>query len=258
MDCEHIQRILHPYLDGELGPSEVAQLEEHCVRCPECSALRDQQQALSLRLKGIIPRTASPALRARIQEAMDATATAPRTPRAGIAPHPLRHPIAWRIPASLAAALALGWLLGDVHHAAGPHDQLTHDLVALHQRSLLPGHLTDVPSSNQHIVKPWFAGKVDYAPWADDLASLGYPLEGGRVDIVDGRRVAVLVFRHNQHLINLVERPISWAEDGAFSDHTADGYQILCWATQGQHFAAITDMNAADLAAFATTVRAHQ
>jgi anti-sigma factor RsiW len=125
--------------------------------------------------------------------------------------------------------------------------RLTAEIVASHVRSLISDRVTDVASSDQHTVKPWFNGKLDYAPPVHDLTTEGFPLAGGRVDYIDHRHVATLVYRRRQHTINLYVWPAAGDKDGAPKRFTQDGYQILGWSRDGMRYWAISDVDAPQL-----------
>ncbi len=247
MDCAQARQKLPPYLDGELDAADARQLEQHLGSCTACAELAARQRTLGNDLRQAI-RLESPAgLRERILAQADAS-TRPAT-----RPRRVRMPaLAWF---AAAACLAIGWFLSHWWYQPTSGDLLVHDLVAAHVRSLLPGHLTDVQSSDHHTVKPWYAGKLDYAPWVEDLAAEGFPLVGGRIDFIAGQRVAVLVYQRRQHVIDLMVSP---RESG--TEHspitTDEGYHLLSWELQGQRFTAISDVNPAELATFAAAVRA--
>jgi anti-sigma factor RsiW len=221
-------------LDGELDVAQSAAVERHVADCSACAQafarLREQKAALRA-----LPRFDAPdQLRHSIRDAL----------RREVAP-PAPAPI-WRwaaIAACLCLAVSLGW---NAVQWRGAEASLEEGVVASHIRSLLASHLMDVPSSDQHTVKPWFAGKLDFSPVVKDLAAQGFPLEGGRVDYLDGRRVAALVFRRAQHTINLFTWP---AAAGASASHAArDGYNVLHWTHGGMAYWAVSDVSAAELA----------
>jgi len=255
MECEQLTRVLHPYLDGELDPAAAAEAAAHCAGCPACATVIARQRALGRELAALIPQQAPAALRQRIARRLAAAGPDLLRPAAPGAARP-RHRPPLRLAAALAAALLLGWLLAWGRYHEGADDALVRQLVALHQRALLPGHLTDIESSDHHAVKPWFNGRLDYAPWVDDLKRVGFPLSGGRVEILDGRRVAVLVFRRRDHVIDLVVNPLGLGDEPLFAMTTNEGYQIQTWTIKGQYLAAISDLNADELAQFAAAVRA--
>lgn len=155
--------------------------------------------------------------------------------------------------ASLVAALVLGWIANSLLHSArGTTDsssEMVASLVDMHVRSLMADHLTDVRSSDQHTVKPWFAGKIDFAPRVPDLASVGFSLLGGRVEYVAGHTAAALVYGRRGHVVNLFIWPTT-APDEAVSTATHNGYSLVHWAEHGLSYWAVSDAAAAELQAF--------
>jgi anti-sigma factor RsiW len=165
-----------------------------------------------------------------------------------------RRPLLWRA-AGLAAAFAtvalVSWNLALFQAEPSTEDLLARDLVAAHVRSLMGGHLDDVLSSDQHTVKPWFTGKLDFSPPVHDLAGAGFTLTGGRLDYVGGRPVAALTYRYRLHVINVFVWPAPGAPDSAPAAVTRQGYSIVRWTHGGMTFRAVSDAAAAQLAALA-------
>lgn len=256
MSCTQSGPILDAYVDNELDPSRSLEIERHLESCAQCQArvrsLRDMRQ----RLASPEMRFAAPAaLRARVLDIAQTQDSAPG-PR-NLREFPARERTRFS-PALFAAAAALVifsitgllWL-----RSRDSERELTRDLVAAHVRSLMVAdHLLDVPSSDQHTVKPWFHGKLDYAPKVADLATSGYPLAGGRLDYIGGRPVAVLVFQRRQHPINVFEWPTTTA-DVRPHNRIAAGYNLVHWNENGMEYWAVSDLNYNELAAFVELLR---
>jgi anti-sigma factor RsiW len=188
---------------------------------------------------------APPSLRARVERLLEAEARPPRRLRAA-AP--------WAFSggfAALAASLAIVMIQANV-------GALEDQLVAGHVRSTLAAHLVDVETSDRHVVKPWFNGRIDFAPPVVELADAGYPLAGGRLDYLDDRVVAALVYRRNRHVINLFVWPSKPGPKLPPGAALRSGYSIAHWRSRGLEFWAVSDIDAGDLEAFrrAFTARA--
>ena len=248
MECTQARNVLHGYLDGELDQETARACELHVASCPDCALERDRQLALQRTLRQVIPRQAPPALRQRIVAELDAvvTSSAKRVawPQLGL----------W---VSLAAVLLVTWFAARLWYAPSASAALEQEVVAAHVRSLLPGHLTDVASSDHHTVKPWFTGRIEFAPWVEDLAAQGFPLIGGRLEVMSGTRVAALVYQRRQHTINLFERPAG-SEAPAMKTTSREGYHILAWSQDGRYFVAISDIAMAELVELQGAVRQAQ
>lgn len=189
MNCKQSTDLILPHLEGELDPAQAAELDAHLRGCPQCRASSDEQRQLGAALKTQALRFAEPAkLRLRIAAALEDEAAAESRPRMPTASAPPRRPAYWR-PAAMAASLVLAIAAssGMTAYFTLPRQQDTvvQQVVSDHIRSLMAGHLTDVASSDQHTVKPWFHGKLDISPPVDDLKDQGFPLVGGRLDYLD-------------------------------------------------------------------------
>lgn len=244
MNCKDTPDLIHRHIDGELEPGPAGALEAHLSDCADCARLAEQQRGWQRAVKAKATRHAAPdRLRSRLAVALaEADATAQATSR----------PAGWR-PLAMAASLALAVVTSSGLTAyfmqPAEQDRLVQDVVSGHVRSLMAGHLTDVASSDQHTVKPWFHGKIDLSPPVDDLASDGYPLIGGRLDYLDRRPVAALVYRHREHPINLFVMTAD-AQDGATASFVQRGYNILRWTRGGLSFWAVSDLNLSELKEF--------
>jgi anti-sigma factor RsiW len=251
MTCNESLSLLEADADGELDLIRHLELEAHLRACPECARLAGAARARRAALREGLPRfTAPPQLVERIRASLGAEG-APRGTGAGRAP--ILWPI-WNI-AGVAASLALAVLGGYAWgraHARG--EALFGEAVSDHVRSLQASHLMDVVSTDQHTVKPWFAGKLDFSPPVADLADIGFPLVGGRLDHLDGRSAAALVFRRRQHAVNLFIWP---ANGGAVAVHRAreNGYTAIAWSRAGLNFVAVSEISADELEQFVGAFR---
>jgi anti-sigma factor RsiW len=236
--------LLHAMLDGELDAANAVQFEEHLKTCSDCAAEYERQRALrsALRRPEIAYR-APDALREQLTRKLDEAAPA--------APRQLRRRslrASWWVSGvslALAASLALFVLLPQTGESP-----IERQIIDSHVRSLLADHLTDIPSSDHHTVKPWFNGKIGVAPEAADLAQEGFPLAGGRLDYIDHRVVAAVVYRRGGHVINLFVWPSPDAKDSPPQASSYQGYNLLHWVDAGTTFWAVSDTSMADLDEF--------
>jgi len=239
-DAGHVAAQLEAWLDGELDAAEAAAVEAHLKDCGTCAAAAGRYRALRAAIRVELPALTAPdVLRARVRDAVREAA-----PRAG----PIRL-VPWRAIGAVAAmvvAIAGAWKVGVWQAGA---DRLTDDLLAAHVRSLMPGHLTDVTSTDQHTVKPWFDGRLDYSPPVADETTRGFPLLGGRLDYVGGRPVAALVYGRRLHRINVFVWPERYGSRGpARADR--DGYHLEHWTRGDMTFWTVSDLNAEELNTF--------
>jgi anti-sigma factor RsiW len=243
VSCELTQSVLHGYIDGELDAARAAEFERHLSSCPQCASALETQETLraSIQQAGLYER-APIALRRKLEGQY-------RPPMA-VAAAPLRtgvRPTQWL---ALAAAFVLAFLIG-ARLLTGPsgrggQTELASAIVDAHLRSLQPGHLEDVISTDQHTVKPWFDGKVDFAPPVRDLANEGFPLQGGRLDVVKGRQVAVLVYGRRKHVMNVFIWPTS-DPDTQPQAGSQLGYNWIDWRKGGMEMYAVSDVSTSDL-----------
>ena len=262
LPCAEVARLLHAWVDDELDVRTALEVEEHLGRCRACAAEERALRGLQAQLRERLPRYApSAALLSRLQGALHAEAglpapeaTAPAQPRAipapaRIAASPWRRVAFAAVP--LAAALALVVFAG-----RSPADGAQADaVVSAHVRSLLANHLTDVASSDQHTVKPWFQGKLDYSVSVTDWTAEGYPLVGGRLDYIDDAPAAALVYRRNQHVVNLFIWPAKGGAGEGLRHLARRGYGAYRWEKDGMAYWAVSDLNDAELEKFVGLVR---
>jgi len=244
MNCEQIQPLLEAHHDGELDAANTLAIEHHLADCPQCFARLRNLGDLRTRLGNDALRYRAPeGLKGKIRAAVESAAKAeqPATPtRVFWARH------GW---SAAAAALVAAFVLVQVHPGR-QDDVLLAELTSSHVRSLMVNHLTDVPSSDQHTVKPWFDGKLDFAPPVKELRDSGFPLVGGRLDYIAGRPVAALIYARQKHFINL----FIWPSAPGVSDPSAsarNGYHLVHWTNRGMTFWAVSDLNEKELMDFA-------
>ncbi len=241
---------LDAYLDDELAAADARELEAHLAQCPECARFRNERLELRAAIRAQVPTFEAPAaLRNRVRAAVGATGGVARAPR--------RFAVRgmWRslaLAASLVVVALGSWRLA-LQRAAG--ESLADDVLTSHIRSLMPGHLTDVLSSDQHTVKPWFNGRLVYSPPVYDFSGRGYPLLGGRLDYVDGRSVAALVYGRRQHLINVFLWPVARRPAAAPASRTHQGYHLLHWTTADYTYWVVSDLGLPELGDFAGLLR---
>jgi anti-sigma factor (TIGR02949 family) len=256
LSCKLTQRFVPGYLDGELDLSRTIEMETHLQTCAECARELERLQALRAALQhGALAYAAPEGLRERIQSSLRASTpreTAERT--SGWHGFQFLRPVLLMRLAGAFAVLALcavtAWQL--LPGLRGPTNQqrLAAEVLASHVRSLEAGHLLDVASTDQHTVKPWFDGRLDFSPPVEDLASDDFPLVGGRLDYLEGREVAALVYQRRKHFINVFVWP---GVTGSSSPQIVDsrqGYNMTRWSRGGFQFWAVSDVGAPDLAEF--------
>jgi anti-sigma factor RsiW len=238
-----IERDLDAYVDRELDPPAEQRVQAHLDSCGICRRRVDERQTLARLVRSTATYAAPPQLRARL-----ALQTRRRIS--------LQRLSTWAAAAVLVVSVGSGLLL--IRSAAARADVATEEAVNGHVRSMMADHLFDVRSTDQHTVKPWFLGKLDFAPPVVDLASVGFPLVGGRLDYLDGRSVAALVYPRRQHPINVFIAPAGAAPDRpTLEERSIRGFQVRHWTRGGMTFWAVSDLNAVELSEFARAFQAH-
>jgi anti-sigma factor RsiW len=242
MTCAEAEVLLHALLDGELDAGHARYVETHVADCPRCVAQLRQYRALHHAMSAADLRfTAPPSLRNRIEAAL---------PSGRAARAPSRR---WLLQGFAMGSMVSAAAAATVMFAIVRTDQdqrLFSEVISAHLRSLQAEHLTDVETSDQHTVKPWFNGRLDVAPPVVDLTAQGFTLLGGRLDYVDGVGVAAIVYRRRKHVINLFVAPAAGAEDRGAKIETVQGFNIRRWTEQGLNFWAVSDINVDELQEF--------
>lgn len=242
MNCSG--ELIEAYMDEELDAGLKAAVEEHLSTCRDCSEalarLREQKAGIKLAAPYY---TAPVPVERAVREALRRAAAE----EAGAK----RPDTNWRwlaIAASVLLAMSLAWNLSGLRPRAAENDVVAQGVLSDHIRSLMGEHLLDVPSTDQHTVKPWFNGKVDFSPDVKDFAADGFPLVGGRLDYLMNRTVAALVYRRRQHVINLFTWP---SDSAAVEDHfSRNGYNVIRWTHGGMTYWAVSDLNLNELEQF--------
>jgi anti-sigma factor RsiW len=250
VSCKLTQRFVPGYLDGELDLSRTIEMETHLQVCGECAQELERLQALRAALqRGSLAYAAPAALRERIQSSLRASSGA------DVQESKIKWPFLnfWQL-AGAFALLALisisGWQWTARLRAPSSEQRIAAEVFSGHVRSLEGNHLMDVVSTDQHTVKPWFDGKLDFSPPVEDLANDGFPLVGGRLDYLEGREVAALVYQRRKHFINVFAWPDAAGSSSTQTIEPRQGYNMTRWSRGGFQFWAVSDVGASDLAEF--------
>jgi len=271
MHTDHCLDLLDAYVDGELPSDERAAVRAHVAECVSCAGALESLAATSRILQeNLVHYVAPDVLKARIRSALaDAPASeldsspalgpTPRSTSARPAPPSRWLRIAGGVAAAVVIAAASSATTLAVAHRDDSSRRLANEVLTSHIRSLMPGHLVDVASTNQHNVKPWFNGRVNLSPAVPGLDSAGFPLVGGRLDYLDGHATATVVYMRRQHVINIYSWPSADdARDAApttAESRSAQGYHLVSWRSGDIEYCAVSDLNAGELAAFVVLYR---
>jgi anti-sigma factor RsiW len=248
MTCDDAEILLHALIDGELDASHAREVEAHIETCPRCTAelaaYRKMHEAMA---KADLRYTAPASLRQRI----DAALPKPAATASNVTPLASRRSVLRGFALGSAVSALAATLLVAVVVRHDDQQMIESEIVSAHLRSLQPNHLIDVVSTDQHTVKPWFNGKLDFSPPVSDLATSGYPLIGGRLDYLRGRPVAALVYQHRKHFINVFLWPNEGVADSETPPRTQQGYHVVHETHGGMAYWIVSDLNPEELSAFA-------
>jgi len=240
--CDQSQNQLHGYLDGELDAVSAANFEKHLETCPDCKQSLAEEEALHQSIQ-------KANLYERAPESLRMSLLGNPQKPAAVRPFPPARFTPWRwlaVAAGLLLVAFLGWRQAQLSRGPSEAQLMAASLVDAHLRSLQPGHLTDVESTDQHTVKPWFDGRIDFAPPVHDFANDGFPLLGGRLDVAGGKTVAALVYGRRKHIVNVF---VEKAQQENYWNGTGElqGYHWLAWQQNGFSFCAVSDVATPDL-----------
>jgi anti-sigma factor RsiW len=255
VNCDDARVLMHGHLDGELDLADDLEVQRHIEECPRCASDYAALRAMRTRLKDEAFRfDAPPALKEKIRRAIPESTPSRSTGypsrRGAWVPRAVR----FAVPMAIGAMLAL--IIAPRTMAPALNQQLANEVVASHVRSLMATHLMDVASTDQHTVKPWFNGKLDFSPPVTDFVKDGFPLVGGRLDYIEGRPVAALIYQHGKHVINVFMWPTAGETTSAERIETEHGYNVEQMTVAGMNCWVVSDLNPVELDKFAGLIRA--
>ncbi|MBB4262100.1 MULTISPECIES: anti-sigma factor [unclassified Bradyrhizobium] len=241
MTCDEARILLHALLDNELDAGHAREVEAHIASCPDCAAELAAQREMQRELANTSLRYTAPAsLRTRIEASLPQPQRQQPTRRSVLRGFAM---------GSAVSALAATGIVAIVLRQ-DDQQRILSEVVSAHLRSLQAGHLTDVISTDQHTVKPWFNGKLDVAPPVIDLTAQGFTLVGGRLDYIDARAIGAVVYKRRQHVINLFVAQTASTEHRPPKTQTTQGFNCRRWGERGLNFWAVSDIGADELAEF--------
>jgi anti-sigma factor RsiW len=247
MQCRDARELVSAFIDGEVASERERSVATHLASCRECSALAEDYRKIGRQLSASYE-PAPPGVAAKIRARFAVEEATPSIPDRHV-----RRP-EWSSWMRHAAVLLLACGLSAVGtwpaiQSLEQRADLEREVVAAHVRSLLQESTTQIASSDRHTVKPWFAGRLDFAPAVKDTTAAGFPMAGGRLDLIHDRRVAAVVYKRRQHVINVFMWPAEGAEDAGPRLNALKGYNALAWTAGGINYWAVSDLNAAELGA---------
>jgi anti-sigma factor RsiW len=246
MTCDELKTFIDGYVDGELDLVRSMEVEQHAEKCDPCTKELQGRSALSQSMRSPAMRSRAPEMlmhRIRTEIAIEGS------------PKPRRW-MGWAPLAYAAMLLALFAVSLLLWRSAADRETLADQVVSNHVRSLMGTHLYDVESTDQHTVKPWFHGKIDFAPPVRDFAPVGYPLVGGRLDVLDGRTVAAIIYKRREHPINLFVWPVSGSGNTRPRNLSENGYNLIHWRNDGMEYWLISDLSDNELRVLAQLLQA--
>jgi anti-sigma factor RsiW len=244
MNCEEAEILLHALIDGELDAGHAREVEDHVAGCPHCAAaLKDYREMSKAIAEAGVHYKAPSELRRRIEAALP-------QPQAQVVQMPSRRSVlrGFAMGSAVSAIAATGLVAIVLRNDDA--ERIQSEVVSAHLRSLQAGHLTDVISTDQHTVKPWFNGKLDVSPPVIDLTTQGFTLIGGRLDYVDARAIGAVVYKRRAHIINLFVAQTSNMHHRPARIETIQGYNIRHWTDRGLNYWAVSDLGSDELAEF--------
>jgi anti-sigma factor RsiW len=255
VNCDDARVLMHGHLDGELELADDLEVQRHIEDCPRCMREYAALRAMHSRLKDEAFRFEAPAtLKEKIRRSLPAAAMSRSNGYQARRGAWVQRTARFAVPMAIGAMLAL--IIAPRAMAPAINQQLANQVVASHVRSLMATHLMDVASTDQHTVKPWFNGKLDFSPPVNDFVKDGFPLVGGRLDYIEGRPVAALVYQHGKHVINVFMWPTTGAATSAERIETEHGYNVEQLTVAGMNCWVVSDLNQMELDKFANLIRA--